>query len=82
MLFDTLSPTGPRLSKRFTKGIVKWGIGDARQIQQWNPRMRFIAQTSALTGYDKIPSTARRLIYRLTYATPIGNYDVVNRFAF
>jgi methyltransferase (TIGR00027 family) len=82
MLFDTLSPSAPRLSKLFTKGIVKWGIRDTRQIEEWNPRLRFLERTSALTGCEKIPSTARRLIYRLTYATPFRNYDVVNRLAF
>jgi methyltransferase (TIGR00027 family) len=82
MLFDTLSPMGPRLSKVFLRGIVKWGIRDARQIEEWNPRLRFLERTSGLTGYDKIPSRPWRLLYRLTYATPFRNYDVVNRFAF
>jgi O-methyltransferase involved in polyketide biosynthesis len=27
LLFDALSPAGPRLSKMFTKGIVKWESG-------------------------------------------------------
>ena len=82
MLFDTLSPMGPRLSKVFLRGIVKWGVRDARQIEEWNPRLRFLKRTSGLTGYDKIPSRPWRLLYRLTYATPFRNYDVVNRFAF
>jgi methyltransferase (TIGR00027 family) len=82
MLFDTLSPSGPRLSKIFTNGIVKWGIGDAREIEAWNLGLRFIEQASALAGYEAIPYAPQRLLYRLTYATPLRNYDVVTRFAF
>jgi methyltransferase (TIGR00027 family) len=82
MLFDTLSPMGPRLSRMFTMGIVKWGIRDARELETWNPRLRFLEQTSALTGYEAIPTTSHRLLYRLTYATPFRNYDVLNRFEF
>jgi len=65
-----------------TKGIIKWGIGDARDIQSWNPRLRFLEQTPALAGYQKIESTAVRLIYKLTCATPGGKYDVLNRFEY
>jgi O-methyltransferase involved in polyketide biosynthesis len=82
MLFDTLSPTGPRLSKIFTKGIVKWGIGDARDMQRWGLGLRFLEQASTMAGYESIPFTPQRLLYRLLYATPVRNYDVVNRFAF
>ena len=55
LLFDTLSPLGPRLSKVFTNGIVKWGIRDAREIEAWNPRPRFVERTSALAGYERSP---------------------------
>jgi O-methyltransferase involved in polyketide biosynthesis len=82
MLFDTLSPSGPRLSKLFTKGIVKWGIRDARNIENWGLGLRFVEQLSAVAGYESIPFTPQRLVYRLMYATPMRNYDVVNRFTF
>jgi methyltransferase (TIGR00027 family) len=82
MLFDTLSPIGPRMSALFTKGIVKWGIRDAREIEEWNPRLRFLEQTSALAGYEKIQEKPQRVMYRLVYATPARRYDVLNRFAF
>jgi O-methyltransferase involved in polyketide biosynthesis len=82
MLFDTLSPSGPRLSKVFTKGIVKWGIRGAREIEAWNLGLRFVEQASAMAGYESIPFTAQRLVFRLVYATPMRNYDVVNRFAY
>ena len=47
LVFDTVSPMGPRLSKMLTKGITKWGIRDARDIEQWNPRLRFLEQSFA-----------------------------------
>jgi O-methyltransferase involved in polyketide biosynthesis len=79
MLFDTLPPIAPRMSKVFTKGVTKWGIRDARQLQAWIPKLRFLEQTSVLSGYPKIPSTPVRLIYRLLQGMP---YDLLNRFAF
>jgi O-methyltransferase involved in polyketide biosynthesis len=80
--FDTLSPAGPRLSKIFTNGIVKWGIRDTREIEEWSLGLRLVEQVSTLEGYESIPFTPQRLVYRLTYATPMRNYDVLNRFAF
>ena len=82
MLFDTLPPIAPRMSKVFTKGITKWGIRDARHLQTWNPRLRFLEQTSVLAGYAKIPSRRVRLMYRLFAAMPAAAYDVLNRFEF
>jgi O-methyltransferase involved in polyketide biosynthesis len=82
MLFDTLPPSGPRLSKIFTHGIVKWGISDVREIENWNVGLRFVEQASALAGYESIPFAPQRLLYWLLYATPMRNYDVVNRFTF
>lgn len=82
MQFDTLSAPAPRLSKVFTKGIIKWGIRDAREIATWIPRLRFVEQTSALSAYRRIPSTAVRLVYALTWATAGRRYDVLNRFEY
>jgi methyltransferase (TIGR00027 family) len=91
LVFDTLSPMGPRMSRLFTaglsggaqsRGIVKWGIRDAREIEQWNPRLRFLEKSSIGALYERIPSARVRLLWRLTNATPMRNYDVLNRFAF
>jgi hypothetical protein len=60
LLFDTLSPIAPRLSLLLSGGIVKWGIRDAREIETWNPRLRFLEQASALAGYEKIPHKPQR----------------------
>ncbi|OMC45555.1 methyltransferase [Mycobacterium sp. IS-2888] len=82
LLFDTTSPLGPRLSKVLTKGITKWGIRDARELERWNPRLRFLERSAVGALYERIPSAPLRLFWRLVNATPLGNYDVLNRFAF
>lgn len=82
MLFDTTTALAPLMSKVLTKGITKWGIRDARELQTWNPRLRFVERSPALAGYEQIPATAVRWIYRLICATPMKNYDVLNRFEF
>ncbi|OBG38864.1 methyltransferase [Mycobacterium sp. E3198] len=82
LAFDTVSPMGPRLSKVFTKGITKWGIRDARELERWNPRLRLLEQSFVGALCDRIPSAPVRLLWRLVNATPMRNYDVLNRFAF
>jgi methyltransferase (TIGR00027 family) len=82
LVFDTVSPLGPRLSKVLTKGITKWGIRDAREIERWDPRLRFLEQSTVGALYQRIPSAPLRLLWRLVDATPMRNYDVLNRFAF
>ena len=81
MVFDTTSPMSPRLSKVLTKGITKWGIRDARDLEQWNPRLRFVGQSAVAALYEHIPSAPNRLMWRLINATPVRKFDVLNRFA-
>ena len=73
---------GPRLSKVLTRGITKWGIRDAREIEQWNPRLRLLEQSFVGALCARIPSAPVRPTWRLVNATPMRNYDVLNRFAF
>ena len=82
LIFDTVSPIGPQLSKVLTKGITKWGIRDAREIERWNPRLRLVERSAVGALYDRIPSAPVRLLWRLVNATPLRNYNVLNRFAF
>ncbi|MGZ4577577.1 MAG: class I SAM-dependent methyltransferase, partial [Mycobacterium sp.] len=82
MHFDTLSALAPLLSKLFTRGIIKWGIRDARELETWNPRLRLLEQAPALAGYQEIESSGVRWLYKLTCATPGGKYDVLNRFEY
>jgi O-methyltransferase involved in polyketide biosynthesis len=82
MLFDTLSTLAPQLSKVLTKGIIKWGIRDVRDMQTWNPRLRLLDHKSALAGYTQIESRPVRLIYKLQLAMPVPDYDVLSRFEY
>lgn len=82
MLFDTLPPVATVVSRLFTKGITKWGIGNAQDMQTWNPKLRFIERHSVMAGYQKIDATPIRWIYRLFAALPVGSYDALNRFEY
>ncbi len=82
MLFDTVSPLGPLGSKVFTKGIVTWGIRNARDLEVWNPSLHLIEQKAVLADYSKIPVTPVRLLYKVFAVSLGGAYDVMNRFEF
>jgi hypothetical protein len=59
------------------------GSRDVHEIVRWNQRLRYLEQASAMAGYEKIPLTAQRMLYRLPYPIPaIRNYDQLYRFAF
>jgi methyltransferase (TIGR00027 family) len=78
LIFDVLSPWAPRTSKLF-----KSGIRDDRQIQGWNPRLRCLESTSVTSGYEQIPLTPQRLLFKTLYRLPtIRNSNRLNRFAF
>jgi hypothetical protein len=61
---------------------VKWGLRDAREIEEWKLGLHFVEQTSAMADYELIPLTPQRLMFRLISATPMRNYDVLYRFSF
>ena len=82
LVFDTLSPMAPRLSKMLTKGIVKWGIRDTHEMERWNPRLRLLERRPVGARSEHIPSKSARLLWRVLDATLMRNYDVLNRFAF
>jgi O-methyltransferase involved in polyketide biosynthesis len=82
LVADLTPPSGPRLSKIFTKGIVKWGTRDGHDLTQWNPRLKLL-ETSASIDPAKIPLKPQRLLYQLLCTIPaIRNYDRLYRFAF
>jgi O-methyltransferase involved in polyketide biosynthesis len=83
LAFDVLPRWSPWLSKLFTHGIGKWGTRDARELETWNPRLRFLEENSAIAGCDEIPLKPQRLLHRALYALPVvRNYDRLYRFAF
>jgi O-methyltransferase involved in polyketide biosynthesis len=82
LLFDATSPSSPWLSKLFTHGIVKWGARDASEFEGWKLGLHFVEQASTVADHELIPSTPQRLMYRLIFATPMRNYDMLYRFTF
>jgi methyltransferase (TIGR00027 family) len=82
MLFDTLSALAPLLSKVFTRGIIKWGIRHARELETWNPSLHLVEQKPVLAGYHKIPAPSVRLLYKVLSVSGGGSYDVLNRFEY
>ena len=73
---------GPRISKIFTNDIVKWGTRDGREIADWNLGLDTSSKHPQSRAPRRFRSSRSARCYRLTYATPLRNYDVVNRFAF
>ncbi|OBI72030.1 class I SAM-dependent methyltransferase [Mycobacterium sp. E740] len=80
LLADLLSPWGPRLSR---SGIIKWGTRDGREITDWDARLHLIGESSVIAGFEKIPLTSPRLLYRMQNAIrTTRNYDRLFRYAF
>ena len=73
---DLLSKWGPRLSRFFTSGLIKWGTRDGGEITRWEARLRLIEGSPVIAAFDKIPLTRERLLYRMQYVIPATrNYD-------
>jgi O-methyltransferase involved in polyketide biosynthesis len=78
VLADLLSAWGPRLSK-----IIKWGTRGGGEVTRWEPRLRIIEHNSVIAGFEKIPLTPMRLLYRTQNMIPAArNYDRIFRYAF
>jgi O-methyltransferase involved in polyketide biosynthesis len=83
LLTDLPSKWGPRLSRIFTSRLIKWGTRDGGEITRWEARLRLIEDSPVIAGFDKIPLTRQRLLYRMQYVVPATrNYDRLFRFAF
>ncbi|TPG26210.1 class I SAM-dependent methyltransferase [Mycolicibacterium hodleri] len=80
---DLVSKWGPPLSKVSASGVIKWGTRDGGEITGWDARLRLIDDRSVLAGFDEIPLSRQRSLYRRLHSIPaIRNYDRVFRYAF
>ncbi|MCV7151901.1 class I SAM-dependent methyltransferase [Mycolicibacterium pyrenivorans] len=80
---DLLSKWGPRMSRIFTSGLIKWGTNDGREPTRWDDRLRLVDDSPIMAGVDKIPLAPQRFLYRIQYAIPaVRNYDRIFRYAF
>ena len=78
LLFDAMPPLGERFSR-----IAHWGLGDPHDLETWNPRLRYLEQTTALSQFAKIPVARYRRLYRLCNAIPgLRGFNRLYRFAF
>ena len=78
LLADLLSLWGPRISR-----LIEWGARDGRVLADWNPRLRYIEQKSAIGDFEKIPLKPQRTVFRTLHAIPVlRDYDRLYRFAF
>lgn len=79
--------SGFRLSRLFSNGIVKWGIGDVYELEQWNPAAASPRAGAGVRNYRTIPLTAWRLLFGVLNATlgsPLRRAEpvrVLGRFA-
>ena len=53
-----------------------------RELETWNPKLRFLEQTPALAGYEKVETTILRWIYRLLCDASGRDFNVLNRFEY
>lgn len=83
MVADLLSPWGPRLSRAFTSGIITWGTRDGSEITRATPVLRLVDERSVVSGFDRIPRKAPRLLYRLQHTVPVTrDYDRLYHYQF
>ncbi|MQA87081.1 MAG: class I SAM-dependent methyltransferase [Streptosporangiales bacterium] len=78
LLFDGMVPWVVKLMK-----IFRWGIRDGRQLEQWNPRLKYLEETSPTAHFAEIPVPSMRMVYRICNAIPATrNYNRQFRFRF
>ncbi|WP_158889178.1 class I SAM-dependent methyltransferase [Amycolatopsis anabasis] len=78
LMFDGIPPWGAKVMK-----IFRWGIRDGHQLEQWNPRLRFLEKASIFSHFAEIPARGIRAVYRLTNAIPAcRNFSRMYRFGF
>lgn len=83
LVADLVSRWGPRLSKLFARGVIKWGTRDGSEITHWEPRLHLVEDIPVLAGYDEIPLPRQRRRFRRLHGIPaIRNYDRLFRYTF
>lgn len=78
LLFDGL----PRWIVAVTK-IQHWGTNDARELERWNPRLRYLERVSAFADFTEIPDRRQRRVFRFFNSVPVlRKFSRLFRFEF
>jgi methyltransferase (TIGR00027 family) len=78
LLFDAMPPLLTRLVRHF-----RLGLRDGRQLERWNPRLKYAAGSSVLAQYSKVPVRSHRVLFRLGNSIPgLRGFERLYRFGF
>lgn len=78
VVFDGISRWMTRVSKH-----NRWGLHDAREVEEMDSRLTYVAETSLMAGSAQIPVRRYRVIYRIGHSIPaIRKFNRQFRFAF
>ena len=79
LLFDGLAPWIVAAGRR----LFRWATRDPRELERWNPRLRYLEETSGLSQFARIPVRSYRALFHLCSAIPgVRDYNRYFRFAF
>jgi O-methyltransferase involved in polyketide biosynthesis len=85
LLFDGVSPwvvwTTKLLRGPFAGFRMSWSIGDGRELERLNPRLRHVMTVSPPTRYAEIPVRSFRVLYRIACKVPAYR-DALRLFRF
>ncbi len=76
LIFDEVAPwvagLTQRIPERLRKGYPPYltPIREGRDIERWNPRLRYIEETAVTEQYAKIPNPTVRAVYRTMCTFP------------
>ena len=83
LLFDTLSPIAPATVPALYAAASSSGASAMPGRSRRGTRgCGSSSSSSALAGFERIQQAPQRRLFRVLNATPVRNYDVLNRFAF
>ncbi|MCP2258255.1 methyltransferase, TIGR00027 family [Streptoalloteichus tenebrarius] len=83
VVFDAASPAWVRMTKVAPRGYPSFqsAIGDGREVERWNPRLRYREAVSVLRQFPRIPVRSYRIAHGLLGRLP-GMRDWMRVFRF
>lgn len=85
LMFDGVLPWVVRLSARlpeiYGEFHMSWAIRDGREVERWEPRLRYVEEAAFLSQYDLVPHGFYRVLYRVLSHLPQMR-DAIRAFRF